>query len=74
MHFFAGKFVFASLICNFRHGREEDEVMGVSFHKDLVIDRVQIYPPPKDQSDKKDKLQAINYNLLIKIKLIYLIN
>lgn len=52
-----GKFVFASLICNFRHGREEDEVMGVSFQKELVVDRIQVYPPP-DKSEEKDKLQV----------------
>lgn len=31
--------------------------MGVSFHKELVVDRVQVYPPLKDQ-EEKDKLQA----------------
>ena len=31
-----GKHVFASLICTFRHGREEDEMMGLSFCKELV--------------------------------------
>ncbi|TRY76389.1 hypothetical protein TCAL_02711 [Tigriopus californicus] len=55
--FLKGKFVFASLICNFRHGREEDEVMGVSFQKELVVDRIQVYPPP-DKSEEKDKLQS----------------
>jgi len=52
-----GKFVFASLVCNFRHGREEDEVMGVSFQKELVVDRVQVYPPT-DAKEDKNKLQT----------------
>jgi len=52
-----GKFVFASLICNFRHGREEDEVMGVSFRKELVVDRVQVYPP-QESKEEKTKMQV----------------
>lgn len=51
-----GKFIFASLVVSFRHGREEDEIMGVSFKKDLVVDRVQVFP--KGQDDKNNKLQA----------------
>ena len=42
---------------SFRHGREEDEIMGVSFKKDLVVDRVQVFPPTK-QDDEKNKLQV----------------
>lgn len=51
-----GKCIFASLIVSFRHGREEDEVMGISFKKELVVDRVQIHPVNKE--DEKSKLQA----------------
>ena len=37
----------------FRHGREEDEVMGISFKKELVVDRVQVYPETvKDEANK----------------------
>ena len=54
-----GKFIFASLVVSFRHGREEDEIMGVSFKKDLVVDRVQVFPPTK-QEDGKNKLQVID--------------
>ena len=32
----------SSLVCSFRHGREEDEICGVSFNKELVVDRVQV--------------------------------
>jgi len=32
-----GKFIFASLVVTFRHGREEDEMMGVSFKKELWL-------------------------------------
>ena len=48
--------MFASLIVSFRHGREEDEVMGISFKKELVVDRVQIHPVNKE--DEKSKLQV----------------
>ena len=59
MHFLIGKFIFASLIATFRHGREEDEVMGISFKKELVVDRVQVHPAEKE--DEKSKLQVIYY-------------
>lgn len=48
--------MFASLICTFRHGREEDEVMGVSFQKELVVDRVQVFPGNPDV--EKTKMQV----------------
>lgn len=53
-----GKFVYASLIVTFRHGREEDEIMGVSFKKDLVVDRVQVYPAGKDESRTKLQVES----------------
>ena len=30
------------MIASCRHGKEEDEVMGVSFKKELIIDRKQV--------------------------------
>ena len=60
VHFLLGKFIFASLIATFRHGREEDEVMGISFKKELVVDRVQVYPA--DRKDEETKLQVIYLN------------
>ena len=50
---FTGKFIFASLVVTFRHGREEDEVMGVSFKKELVVDRVQVFPNNKEENPSK---------------------
>ncbi len=52
--------MYASLVCNFRHGREEDEVMGVSFHKELVVDRVQVYPVLEQKGEEKTKMQVRN--------------
>lgn len=54
--YISGKYVYASLVCTFRHGREEDEVMGISFTKELVLDRQQIYPSNQDM--ERTKLQA----------------
>ncbi|XP_068208873.1 arrestin homolog [Palaemon carinicauda] len=43
-----GRKVFGQLVCSFRYGREEDEVMGLNFQKDLYLDTEQIYPPKDD--------------------------
>ena len=51
---------------SFRHGREEDEIMGVSFKKDLVVDRVQVFP--KGQDDKNNKLQVIHMKVIYKLQ------
>ncbi|XP_040580851.1 arrestin homolog [Lepeophtheirus salmonis] len=51
-----GKTLFASLVCTFRHGREEDEVMGVSFKKELIVDRCEI--PTSNNTDDLTKLQS----------------
>lgn len=45
--------VFAQVICSFRYGREEDEVMGLNFQKDLCLGSIQVYPPPEKQNTTK---------------------
>lgn len=40
-----GRKIFGQLICSFRYGREDDEIMGLSFQKDLFLASDQIYPP-----------------------------
>ncbi|XP_045511335.1 arrestin homolog [Colias croceus] len=45
-----GRKVFAQVVCTFRYGREEDEVMGVNFHKELYLASDQIYPAPEKRS------------------------
>ena len=54
--FYIGKNVFASLIVTYRYGREEDEVMGVSFKKELVVDRIEI----GSQQEETAKFQVNN--------------
>ncbi|XP_066987858.1 arrestin homolog [Macrobrachium rosenbergii] len=39
-----GRKIYGQLVCSFRYGREEDEVMGISFQKDLFLASEQIYP------------------------------
>ncbi|CAH2264974.1 jg5039 [Pararge aegeria aegeria] len=52
--------VFAQVVCTFRYGREEDEVMGLSFYKELYLASEQVYPPlqkrPTDLSRTQERL------------------
>jgi hypothetical protein len=34
--------VYVQLVITYRHGREEDETMGISFKKELIVDRAQV--------------------------------
>ncbi|XP_050528713.1 arrestin homolog isoform X1 [Daktulosphaira vitifoliae] len=36
--------IFGQVVCSFRYGRKEDEVMGLNFQKDMYLASVQIYP------------------------------
>jgi len=47
-----GRRVFGQLVCSFRYGRENDEVMGLNFQKDLFLASEQLYPP-KDLTPTK---------------------
>lgn len=42
--------VYGQIVCSFRYGREEDEIMGLNFQKDLHLATEQIYPPPEKQN------------------------
>ncbi len=37
-----GRKVYVQLVITYRHGREEDETMGISFKKELIVDRAQV--------------------------------
>lgn len=50
--------VFGQVVCSFRYGREEDEVMGLNFQKDLYLASEQIYPQPEKREDNLTKLQV----------------
>lgn len=46
--------IFGQVVCSFRYGREEDEVMGLNFQKDLFLASEQVYP---SKGHEKSKLQ-----------------
>ncbi|KAK9709587.1 Arrestin (or S-antigen), N-terminal domain [Popillia japonica] len=45
--------VFGQVVCSFRYGREEDEVMGLNFQKDLYLVSEQVFPAPEKQTTTK---------------------
>ncbi|XP_066964875.1 phosrestin-2-like [Macrobrachium rosenbergii] len=48
--------VYAQVVMTYRYGREEDEVMGLTFAKEVVVASTQVYPPGP-YSSKKTTLQ-----------------
>ncbi|CAL7938420.1 unnamed protein product [Xylocopa violacea] len=52
-----GRKIWAQLVCSFRYGREEDEVMGLNFQKDLYLVSEQLFPATKKPEDNLTKLQ-----------------
>lgn len=44
--------LFGQIVCSFRYGREEDEVMGLNFQKELYLASEQVFPRPEKQSGK----------------------
>lgn len=44
-----GKKVFVTLSCTFRYGRDDMDVMGIAFRRDLFLSTRQIYPPLQDK-------------------------
>lgn len=47
-----GRKVYGQLVCSFRYGREDDEIMGLNFQKDLFLASEQIYPPKETQTTR----------------------
>ena len=37
------RLVYVQLVATFRHGREDDETMGLSFQKEIILDRQQVW-------------------------------
>ncbi|XP_023245542.1 arrestin homolog isoform X2 [Copidosoma floridanum] len=46
-----GRKIYGQVITTYRYGREEDEVMGVKFSKELVLSREQIVPSKREKQD-----------------------
>nr|ADY16712.1 arrestin [Argopecten irradians] len=49
--------VFAHILAAFRYGREDLDVLGLTFKKDLLLASVQVYPPVKEQQKPLTRLQ-----------------
>jgi arrestin-1 len=49
--------IWIQLICSFRYGREEDEVMGLNFQKELYLVSEQLYPKVNKNESNLTKLQ-----------------
>ncbi|KAK6480301.1 arrestin-C-like [Huso huso] len=48
---------YVSLTCAFRYGRDDLEVYGLSFRKDIYLDTVQVYPPTGEEKKPQTHLQ-----------------
>lgn len=59
--------VFGQLICSFRYGREEDEVMGLNFQKELFLASEQLYPAQKSTDVLKPMLTKVQERLMKKL-------
>lgn len=44
--------IWGQLVCSFRYGREEDEVMGLNFQKELYLASEQVFPPERSDSER----------------------
>lgn len=49
--------VFGQVVCSFRYGREEDEILGLNFQKELYLASEQIYPRPEKENVGLTKMQ-----------------
>lgn len=49
--------VFVTLTCAFRYGREDLDVLGLSFRKDLYLSTFQAFPPVKEERKSSSRLQ-----------------
>lgn len=41
--------VFVTLSCTFRYGRDDMDVMGIAFHRELYLSTRQVYPALQDR-------------------------
>ena len=49
--------VFAHVLAAFRYGREDLDVLGLTFRKDLYLSSMQVYPPLKEHQKPLTRLQ-----------------
>ncbi|XP_069388144.1 arrestin 3b, retinal (X-arrestin) [Paralichthys olivaceus] len=54
-----GRKVYVYLACAFRYGSEELDVIGLSFRRDIWIQRVQVYPPTGESATKTPMQESL---------------
>ncbi|XP_058505621.1 arrestin 3b, retinal (X-arrestin) isoform X1 [Solea solea] len=54
-----GRKVFVYLACAFRYGSEDLDVIGLSFRRDIWIQRVQVYPPTGGNATKSPMQESL---------------
>ncbi|XP_039669144.1 arrestin 3b, retinal (X-arrestin) [Perca fluviatilis] len=54
-----GRKVFAYLACAFRYGSDDLDVIGLSFRRDIWIQRVQVYPPTGANATKTPMQESL---------------
>lgn len=57
--------MFVTLTCAFRYGREDLDVLGLTFRKDLFVANVQAFPPLPEE--KKKSLTRLQERLIKKL-------
>lgn len=57
--------IFGQVVCSFRYGRQEDEVMGLSFQKELYLASECVYPA--EEKVEKPPLTKLQEGLLKKL-------
>lgn len=53
--------VFGHVLAAFRYGREDLDVLGLTFRKDLYLAAEQIYPPTSSTTKKTPTRLQVNY-------------
>ncbi|XP_039622076.1 beta-arrestin-1-like isoform X2 [Polypterus senegalus] len=49
--------VYVVLTCAFRYGRDDLDVIGLSFRKDIYVSTIQVYPPTSEEKKQNTSLQ-----------------
>lgn len=52
--------VFVQLVLTYRYGREEDEVMGLTFAKEIIVSSQQIVPSTEDAPYSPPEIEETN--------------
>lgn len=60
-----GRKVFGHLVTVYRYGREEDEVMGVKFSKEMIIAKEQVYPMVNSKVRVNEKIYGFSKKISV---------